>query len=71
VVERSESCPRVEVPVAVSDVNFPVEAVVAPTGVPLIEPPVMVAPDEAKVFAVVEPFRETAPVPVENVVEPV
>jgi hypothetical protein len=48
-------------------VNDPVEAVVPPIGVPLIEPPVIVAPDEAKVFAVVAPFRETVPVPVENV----
>lgn len=51
-------------------VNEPVEAVVAPIGVPLIEPPVMVAPDEAKVFAVVAPFRETKPVPVANVPVP-
>jgi hypothetical protein len=48
-------------------VNDPVEAMVAPIGVLLIEPPVMVAPDEANVFAVVAPFKETVPVPVENV----
>jgi hypothetical protein len=43
-------------------VNFPVDAVEAPIGVPSIEPPIMVAPDEAKVFAVVEPFRLVVPV---------
>jgi hypothetical protein len=57
----------VSFPEAVRVVNDPVEAMVAPIGVLLIEPPVMVAPEEAKVFAVVDPFRETVPVPVENV----
>jgi hypothetical protein len=44
-------------------VNAPVEGVVAPIGVLLIEPPVMVAPDEAKVFAVVEPVKLFIPAP--------
>jgi hypothetical protein len=50
--------------VVVSVVNLPVEGLVAPIGVLLIDPPVMVAPDEAKVFAVVEPLKLFAPAPV-------
>jgi hypothetical protein len=42
-------------------VNAPVEGVVAPIGVLSIEPPVMVAPEEAKVFAVVEPLKVAVP----------
>ncbi len=59
------------VPRAASVVNAPVDAELAPTVTPLMLPPVMVAPLEAKVLAVVEPFKDTVPVPVENVVEPV
>jgi hypothetical protein len=54
-------------PVAVRFVNFPVDGVVAPMAMLSIEPPVSVAPDEANVFAVVAPFKETVPVPVANV----
>jgi hypothetical protein len=57
---------KVAVPEALSVVNAPVEGFDAPIGVLLIDPPVIVAPEEAKVFAMVEPFKETAPVPVEN-----
>jgi hypothetical protein len=49
-------------PVAVSVVNFPVEGVLAPMAMLSIEPPVSVAPDEANVFAVVEPLNVAVPV---------
>jgi hypothetical protein len=49
--------------VVVSVVNFPVDGVVEPIGVPLIEPPVTVAPEEAKVLAVVEPVKVFVPAP--------
>tara|TARA_R110000764_G_C10848111_1_gene365019 strand:- start:314 stop:688 length:375 start_codon:yes stop_codon:yes gene_type:complete len=39
-------------PLAAIVVNEPVEAVVAPTLIPFIVPPVSVAPDEARVFKV-------------------
>lgn len=42
-----------------------------PIGVLFMAPPLIVALDEAKVFAVVEPFKETVPVPVLNVPVPV
>jgi hypothetical protein len=71
VPETAKVPPTVSLPLAASEVKEPVEALVLPTGVPFTEPPVMVAPLEAKLFAVVGPFRETAPVPVENVPFPV
>jgi hypothetical protein len=58
-------------PEAAKDVNEPLAAIVPPIGVLFMEPPVIVALDEAKVFAVVEPFKETVPVPVLNVPVPV
>jgi len=45
--------------VALRVVNFPVEAVVAPIGVLSIDPPVMVAPEEARVLAVTSPAALT------------
>ena len=62
--------PTVSFPDAASEVNAPVEGVVAPIGMLLSEPPVIVALDELKLLAVVAPFRETAPVPVPNVPVP-
>jgi hypothetical protein len=70
-------------PVAVRLVNFPVEAVVTPMATLSMDPPVRVAPDEEKLFAVVAPLRVVAPVtpsvppkvvapvPTENVFDPV
>src|ERR1700744_2920498 len=40
---------------AFNDVKLPVEGVVAPTGVPSIEPPVIAAPEEANELAVTRP----------------
>lgn len=56
--------PMVELPFAASVVNAPVLGVDAPIGVPLIEPPVIAAPDEAKLFAVVAPVKVFALLPV-------
>jgi len=47
--------PTVAFPVDANVVNLPVDGVVAPIGVLSMEPPVNVAPDEAKLFAVVAP----------------
>jgi hypothetical protein len=63
VVEMKDAAPMVTVPVAVRFVKLPVEGVVAPIGVLSIAPPVIVAPDEAKLFAVVAPVKVFVPVP--------
>jgi hypothetical protein len=60
----------VRLPVDPSVVNDPAAGVLPPIAMLLIVPPVRVAPDEAKVLAVVGPFRETVPVPVEKVPDP-
>jgi hypothetical protein len=54
----------VKLPEAESPVNIPDEAALDPIDVPLIEPPVIVTPDEAKLFAVVAPLKVFAPAPV-------
>jgi hypothetical protein len=46
-------------PVAASVVNDPEEELVAPIGVPLIEPPVMAALDDPKLLAVTKPRELT------------
>jgi hypothetical protein len=46
-------------PVAEIVVNAPDEALVPPIGVLLIEPPVIAAPEEAKLFAVTKPLEFT------------
>jgi len=51
-------------PEAESPVNIPLEALLDPIVVPLIEPPEIVTPDEAKLFAVVAPLKVFAPTPV-------
>jgi hypothetical protein len=62
--------PTVALPVEASVVNDPAAGVLPPIAVLSIVPPVIVAPDEEKLFAVVGPFNETAPVPVLNVPVP-
>lgn len=62
--------PTVALPVDPSVVNDPDAGVLPPIAVLSIVPPVIVAPDEEKLFAVVGPFNETAPVPVLNVPVP-
>jgi hypothetical protein len=62
--------PIVSFPLSASEVNAPVEGVVAPIAVPFTEPPVIAALLEVKLFAVVGPFRLTAPVPVPKVPVP-
>jgi hypothetical protein len=62
--------PIVALPFEASVLNVPAAGVIPPIAMLLIVPPVRVAPDEAKVLAVVGPFRETVPVPVEKVVAP-
>lgn len=47
--------------------KLPATGVVIPIVVLLIVPPVIVAPDELRVLAVVGPLSVTAPVPVEKV----
>jgi hypothetical protein len=63
--------PTVALPFEASVLNVPAAGVVPPIATLLIVPPVRVAPDEAKVFAVVGPFNETVPVPVLKVPVPV
>ncbi len=58
----AELLPSVVMPVLESVVNAPVETLDAPIVVPLMLPPVIVAPELASVFAVVDPVKSTAPV---------
>ena len=53
---------NVAVPETFKFVNDPLEAVVAPMGVLSMAPPVIVAPEEAKVLAVVAPLKVVVPV---------
>jgi hypothetical protein len=62
---------RVSSPVALRVVNAPVDAAVAPIGVELILPPVIVAPDDANVLAVVEPVKLVMPLELRVVNAPV